>query len=517
MGVSILAGDAVPGESGSLLSVSSVTKSYGGFRALSDVSIRVETGEVVGLIGENGAGKSTLLNVICGATQPDTGSMKVRSAPYAPQNYREAMDHGVFRVYQEPALVPTLKIYENMVLGLEDKFSSHGLLRQRMIKRETFRALEVIRDLVDPERITYTYESNVRQVVDILRAMFAAKVMGIPHPIIMLDEPTGALFGQEIDILFDTIKRLRGDAAFVFVSHRLQEINDVCDRSYVVKDGSIVAEVDRGTSETELHALMVGRARSVDYYVESQQRDDVADVVLSVKELSGRLFKGVSFDIHAGEILGVSGVVGSGKEQLGRVVAGAERRSGGSLAIAGRHQTTDTPVDRKAAGVGYLPADRAGEGVVSPFNVIWNLTLASLQGEVARGPFLSPARERSVAERWIDRLSIRLSSPGSLITSLSGGNQQKVVLAKWLEADMRLLVLDNPTRGIDAGAKFEIYTLLRSLAASGMGLMLVSDDLLELVGLSHRILVMKDGEIAADLPAPAHAKPDEATVIARSV
>ena len=512
-----MGGETGASDAEDLLQVSSVTKSFGGFRALSDVTVRIGTGEVVGLIGENGAGKSTLLNIICGATQPESGSMLLRGEPYAPQDYRQAMDHGVFRVYQEPALVPTLKIYENMILGLEDKFTSAGILRQGEIKRETFKALEVIRDFVDPERVTYSYDSNVRQVVDILRAMFAARVIGIPHPIILLDEPTGALFGQEIDILFDTIKRLRGDAAFVFVSHRLQEIDDVCDRSYVVKDGAIVAEVGKGKSETELHALMVGRERSSDYYVESKQRDTLGETVLRLEGLSGRSFHDVTFDVAAGEIVGISGVVGSGKEELGRVVAGATRRSAGSLAIAGQVQSTDTPWDRKAAGIGYVPADRAGEGVIPPFTVAWNVTLASLADEVARGPFLSPGKENEVTSRWIDRLSIRTRSGRSFITSLSGGNQQKVILAKWLEAEMRLLVLDNPTRGIDAGAKFEIYSVLRSLADSGIALVVISDDLPELIGLSNRVLVMKDGRVAADLPAAAHAKPTEATVIARSV
>ena len=208
---------------------------------------------------------------------------------------------------------------------------------------------------------------------------------------------------------------------------------------------------------------------------------------------------------------------GSGKEELGRVVAGATRRSAGSLAIAGQVQSTDTPWDRKAAGIGYVPADRAGEGVIPPFTVAWNVTLASLADEVARGPFLSPGKENEVTSRWIDRLSIRTRSGRSFITSLSGGNQQKVILAKWLEAEMRLLVLDNPTRGIDAGAKFEIYSVLRSLADSGIALVVISDDLPELIGLSNRVLVMKDGRVAADLPAAAQAKPTEATVIARSV
>jgi ABC-type sugar transport system ATPase subunit len=477
----------------------------------------VRQGEVVGLIGENGAGKSTLLNVLCGVVKADRGRMSVRGEPYAPDSYAGAMGSGVFRVYQEPALIPTLRVKDNLVLGLEKSFTRAGFLNERAINRAAADALSMVGDLVDPDRMTGSYDANVRQVVEIVRAMFAASVLGVEHPLILLDEPTAALLGAEIDVLFHTIARARGRAAFVFVSHRLNEIQDIADRSYVLKDGRVVAEVGTGVSANELHELMVGRQRADDYYAETRQREDLGRTVLDVRRLTGPRFRDVSFLVRAGEIVSIAGVVGSGKEELGRVLAGDLKRDSGEIALDDVLQSRDQPSARFRAGLGYIPRDRYAEGIISAFDVASNLSLAALEQRRFGRPFLSPRAERRVAEEWRERLGIRASSVRAGALTLSGGNQQKIVISKVLQTGARVLVFDNPTRGVDAGTKSEIYALLRELTEGDIAMVLISDDLPEAIGLANRVLVMKDGEVAMEFDARAERKPREVDLIAACV
>ncbi|MDO8212287.1 sugar ABC transporter ATP-binding protein [Conexibacter sp. CPCC 206217] len=515
------------------LDLRGVTKTYGAFRALDDVSVRVGEGEVVGLIGENGAGKSTLLNVICGAVRPDAGTLTVHGADYAPRSYRDAMRRGVFRVYQEPAFVPVLSVRENMALGVETAFTRGGLIRRGALQRAVEQALEPLAGLVSPSQQMSSCDRNTQQAIEILRALFASRLLGVEHPLVLLDEPTAALVGDDLAILFETLRRLRGEASFVFVSHRLAEINDYCDRAYVLKDGGVVAEVPAGTGEEELHRLMVGRERIADYYREGEQRTAADEVLLRVEDLAGSGFEGVDLTVHAGEIVGVAGVVGSGKEQLGRAIAGAAkttrgrvevtRAGGGSDRAGGDGAGGDgasgggTPGAR-AGAVGYVPSDRQNEGAVELFSVAENVSLTSLaQAPIARGPFVDRRREREVAQGWVERLTIRTRSTDTPMGDLSGGNQQKVVLGRVLQTGVRAIVLDNPTRGVDAGAKGEIYALLRELAAEGHGIVLITDDLAEAIGLSSRIVVMKDGRSGRWFDAAPQAKPSEELLIAEMV
>jgi ribose transport system ATP-binding protein len=505
-------------DAGVALAIRGLTKSFGAFRALDDVSLDVRDGEILGLIGENGAGKSTLLNIVCGVLQPEAGEVALYGAPHAPGSYRDAMDAGVFRVYQEPALIPTLTVEQNLVLGIEDRFSRFGFLRRRAIRAAVEEALSILGGLARPDQLSGHCDANTRQAIEIVTAVFASRALGIERPLILLDEPTAALVGEEMNVLFDVLARLRGSATFVFVTHRLKEIGEQCDRAYVLKDGKVVAEVDSVADERRLHSLMVGRDRVADYYAESGQGEQFGDVALHIDGLSGPRFRNVSFEVREGELVGIAGVVGSGKESLGEVLAGARARTAGRIVIGGVEQAHDRPWERRRARLAYVPLDRHADGMIGSFPLSWNVSLPSLGAPSLRhGPLIASKRERAVARLWIDRLGIRTRSEESLLSSLSGGNQQKTVIAKCLQSGARVLVLDNPTRGVDAGAKGEIYLILRSVAEEGIGMVIVSDDLLELIGLCNRVLVMKDGELRADIPAPVVAKPSEEHIVAEMV
>jgi ribose transport system ATP-binding protein len=425
------------------------------------------------------------------------------------------MARGVFRVYQEPAFVPVLTVRENMVLGLERRFVRRGLLSGRQVHAAVSAALEPLEGLVDLNSPISACDRNTQQAIEILRALLASRVLGTSHPIILLDEPTASLVGHDLTILFDTLERLRGAASFVFVSHRLSEINDHCDRAYVLKDGKLTSEVAAGTSEAELHRLMVGRERSEDYYLEGEQGGPGAERLLVVDELTGDGFHEVSLAVNAGEIVGIAGVVGSGKEQLGRAIAGLAKTKRGRVIVTGKDGTERLPAP---GHVGYVPSDRQAEGAMELFSVARNISMSSLaEPPLRRGPFVSRAREREVARQWVQRLSIRTSSVDTPMGDLSGGNQQKVVLSRVLQTGVRVLVLDNPARGIDAGAKADLYRLLRTLAAEGHGIVLIADELPEVIGLSSRVLVMKDGRVRRSFDADPHDKPLEPTLISEMV
>lgn len=501
-----------------VLEVRDVSKSFASFRAVDGVSLQVFAGEVLGLIGENGAGKSTLLNILCGALQPDAGTVLLRGQPYAPRSYREAMMRGVLRVYQEPANVPTLTVRENMILGLEQMFARVGLISRRRVRPAVTEALNTLEGLVSPDQLMGTCDAHIQQAIEILRALFAGQTLGISEPLILLDEPTAALVGDELGVVFETMTRLRGKATFIFVSHRLQEITSECDRAYVMKDGIVVAEVGPSAAVDELHRLMVGRERSRDYYLVHEQNPPGDERVLDVEALSGARFRDVSFTLRAGEILGLAGVVGSGKEELGRVIGGAARRKAGTITVRGQHQRSDHPAARMRAGIGYVPHDRQHEGANPLLSVAGNISLASLGcPPIGRGPFISRRAERAAAARWIDDLGIRTRSADSLMSQLSGGNQQKAIIARVLQSGAGVLVLDNPTWGIDAGGKAEIYGLLRKLASAGSSIVLISDDMPELIGLSHRLMVMKDGVVTDVVNAPPEAKPREDELVREMV
>jgi ribose transport system ATP-binding protein len=372
---------------------------------------------------------------------------------------------------------------------------------------------------VDPRALTGALSFGQRQLVEIAKAFALRRIYPI-EPIILLDEPTSALSDQETAKLFEGMARWRTQASFVFVSHRLADIFATCDEIVAMKDGRVVDQrPTSGIDESALHELIVGRQRNAEYYREASQRKPAEKVALRVVDLAKpNHLRGVSFDLREGEILGVAGVLGSGKSTLARIVAGAEAQADGAVVIAG---DTLRPGSRRHAinhGVGYVPAERILAGIIGTDTVEWNLTLPNLATLRQKFlPLLSTRRSRALTVHWMARLRIRAAGYGALCRTLSGGNQQKIVFAKWLARGAHILVLDDPGRGLDVGAKEDIYTLMREIAAKGAAILLVSDNLPELIGLSNRILVLRDGAMSALIDAPEGAKPREADVVSAMV
>ena len=496
-----------------------ITKSFGGTEALRDVDFDVSMNQVVGIVGENGAGKTTLFNIISGIVAPDAGEMVCRGRPFAPTGYRDASQVGISRVFQEQALIPTIRVYENLLLSHEATYSWAGQLIDK--KRMVATAQRIIDQAgldIDVRRPTASYSFSKRQLIEIARACIVpTEVLGIQDPIVLLDEPTSALEKSDEEVFRKLITRLRERASIVFVSHRLSEVLELSDVIYVLKDGKLVATVDPASAtERVLHERMVGREREADYYHESDQLE-VADrpVVYRVQGLTrGGHYDDVSLEVRGGEIVGIGGLLNSGKSEFGKGVSGIIAPESGSVQMNDGDPELPDVCRLTARGLAYVPAERLLEGLISRFSAAWNVSLAG-GGDLFANRFgvWSGRREAEVTESYIQKLAIKASGPHVLCSTLSGGNQQKVVLARWLCRDVKVLILDNPTRGVDAGAKEEIYKLIRKLSSEGVGIILITDELLELIGLSNRVVIMRHGRVAETIDASVNAKPTERQLI----
>ncbi|MDQ0381282.1 sugar ABC transporter ATP-binding protein [Amycolatopsis thermophila] len=507
-----------PSETTPLLAVDGITRTFGPVRALRGVSLAVRRGEIVGLIGENGAGKSTLLNIVSGTDSQDDGTVLVRGREVSFRDYRQATRHGVFRIFQELALVPNLTVWENFYLSHEQEFSLGGVIRRGSAIRRARALLDRFdHGWIDPARPVGDYPFAVQQVIEILKAFALAELLGHEEPIILLDEPTAALASDEIEFLHRLLVEIKRDSAVVLVSHRLSELLEWSDRVVVFKDGATVADVPAADlSESELHYLMVGRERDQHFYREHRQGGPREEVVLELSGFGdGQHFHDIDLTVRAGEIVGIAGVLGSGKSELGRAVFGAVPARTGRMTYRGREMTRASAREMTKARAGYLPPERKDDGLLDTFTVAQNISFARVAAQ--RGPLLNLRHEQQQARHYIDTLRVKTPSPRASILHLSGGNQQKALLARWLARGVDLLILDNPTRGVDAGAKEEIYDIIRDLTADGVAVLLISDDLLEVIGLSHRVAVMKDGVLTHQVPAPPEDKPHEADLVAAMV
>lgn len=474
-----------------ILQVANIDKAFPNVRALSDVSLEVYGGEVVAFMGENGAGKSTLLKILSGDYHADTGTVTLDGEPvrfYGPKDARTA---GIRVIYQEPEIIPHITVAENVFVGELPK--RRGFVDFRELRRRTNKALQDygFEGFVDADALGSSLSPAQRHIVEILRALKPGL------KVLALDEPTSSLTDDEAALLFKLVGQLREQGiGIIYVSHRLHEIMQIADRIAVLRDGKLVGVRQAAdTTESEIVAMMVGRTLTDLFTRDHAIRDQV---VLQVANLSSRWHHDISFEIRAGEVLGLAGLIGAGRTELAKVLFGEYERDGGTVSINDKALVTHHPSDAIAAGIGLAPEDRRGEGLVLVRSVLENTVLAILS-RLSRFGIVSPSVMTSTGAPLIGKLEVKTPSLDQEVGKLSGGNQQKVVLARWLAARPAVLILDEPTRGIDVGAKAEIYRLIDELASGGIAILLISSEMPELLGLADRILVMRGGTIAGEL------------------
>ncbi|RSN48677.1 MULTISPECIES: sugar ABC transporter ATP-binding protein [Actinomadura] len=478
-------------DDGEILRVRGLRKTFPGVVALDGVDFALRPGEVHVLLGENGAGKSTLIKTLSGAHRPDEGAIEVDGRPVRIRSAQDAEDLGIATIYQEFNLVPELSVAENLFLGRPPR--RFGLVDRRAMNAAA-------RDLL--ARVGVAAEPTDRMAgLGIARSQMVeiAKALGQDARVLIMDEPTAVLTTGEVDRLFEIVARLRDEGvAVIFITHHLEEIPRIGDRVTVLRDGRSVAEVPADTPEDELVRLMVGRPIDAQY---PRERTEPGPALLEVRGLTrAGVFRDVSFEVRAGEVVGLAGLVGAGRTEVARAVFGADRPDAGEVRVDGRALPPGDVQAAMRAGLGLVPEDRKGQGLVLGADVQENLGLVTL-GRASRGGVVDRAGQRRGAGEIAGRLNVRMSGLAQEVRTLSGGNQQKVVIGKWLLADAKVLILDEPTRGIDVGAKVEIYRLVNDLTASGHAVLMISSDLPEVLGMSDRILVMARGGIAGELPA----------------
>jgi ribose transport system ATP-binding protein len=500
-----------------MFAANGISKSFVGTHALKNVDIEIRPNEVVGLIGENGAGKSTLMRILAGTHRPDSGTLTLDGQPLRLRNARDAAGHGIGMVFQEQSLLLNMTVAENIYLGQEHQFTRFGIVNWRAMNDASRRQLAKIGVDIDVTARASGLTFAARQMVELAKALTLEESVDRPL-VILLDEPTSVLSASDIDVLFARVKSLKSRASFVFVSHRLEEVLRISDRVYTMKDGAVVAEHrSRDVTAPALHEIMVGRGLHTEYYKESKQGAPRSEVIVEASKLGvAGAFHDVSFKIHAGEIIGIAGVVGSGREEITRTIGGFLPQTEGALKIKGDPVRFTSPEQAVRKSIGYIPRERRVEGLVMFLSVAENITLADLSC-VMRGGAINYKQERKLALDWIKKLRIKTPGPDAACRKLSGGNQQKVVLARWMTAGSQILILDHPTRGLDVGAKEEVYDLVRDLSAQGIAILLISDTLDETIGLSHRVLVMRDGEVTAEFDASRGKKPDQVELLREMV
>ena len=476
-----------------LLRLSSIGKRFPGVQALSDVDFDLQSGEVHVLFGENGAGKSTLINIIAGTFAPDDGTMTLRGQPIRLNSPHHARQMGINAVFQEFSLVPTLSVQDNLYLGREPKHA--GILDKAAIARGTKETLDLLEFHLDPKAQVGSLSRAEQQMVEIAKA-----IQGEPS-ILILDEPTASLTENEANRLFELIERLKGQGlGIIYITHRIQEIRRVADRVTVLRDGHAVATVAAGdVSESRLVELMTGRTIDALYPTIDYQPGAVMLQTVALKLANGRVHD-VSIDVRAGEVVGLAGLVGSGKSEIGRAAFGLEPIASGSVAIAGEvvlHPTARGMLDR---GVIYIPPDRREEGLVAMRPVRENMSLAALSlPAFSRLGLLRRRLERQTVRAIAQRLNLRPLNVERQVAYFSGGNQQKVVLGRGLARNVKVFIFDEPTTGVDVGAKVEIYGFMKELCERGAAVLLISSDLPELLHLANRSYVMHRGEVRAEL------------------
>jgi len=493
-----------------LIHMRGIVKSYPGVLALRGVDLRVDPGQVMGLVGENGAGKSTLLKVLAGATTADAGVVEVDGTPTSLRSPRDSQQAGIAVIYQELMLAEHLSIAENVFAGREPSRRGRGVDFATMNARTAQLLAELGIDASPRERVGALNVAR-RQMVEI------AKALSMDARLIVMDEPTSSLTEDEVDTLLDLVRRLRErGVGVVYVSHRMREIFAVADAITVMRDGALVGVHQvADVTPNDVVTMMVGR-ELVDMYGRRPERRPDAKPVLDVRGLhAGPRVRDVSFSVAAGEIVGMAGLVGAGRTETALAVFGQTRTTAGTVHVDGEQLRLRNPREAIAAGVAYVPEDRKQQGLFLNLPIRTNISSACLD-EVSDRGLVSHRRDREMATTLARDLRVKASSVETAVGTLSGGNQQKVVLARWLARRPRVLILDEPTRGVDVGAKAEIYRLVREIAAEGVAVLVISSELPEVLGLSDRVLVMCEGRLAGELDA-AEATEEQVMALATGV
>ncbi|MEV7872349.1 sugar ABC transporter ATP-binding protein [Streptomyces sp. NPDC088124] len=486
-----------------VLALRDVSKSFGAVRALRDVSLHLLPGEAHALAGENGAGKSTLIKTLAGVHRPDAGEILLDGAPVVFHGPADARDAGIAVIYQEPTLFPDLSIAENIFMGRQPR-RSLGRIDHRAVRETTAALMKRLGVELDPDRPARGLSIADQQIVEIAKALsFDARVL-------IMDEPTAALTGGETARLFSVVRTLRAEgAAVLFISHRLEEIFALCQRVTVLRDGRWISSRPlAGLTEDDLVRSMVGRELGELY---PKQRAAVGGTALSVRRLTREgVFRDISFEVRRGEIVALAGLVGAGRSEVAQAVFGVDRADAGEVEVAGRTLPAGSPTAAMAAGLALVPEDRRLNGLVMDLSIERNIGLTGLD-RLGRGGLVRRVLERGRAADWAVRLQLKYNRLADPVGVLSGGNQQKVVLAKWLATEPAVLIVDEPTRGIDVGTKAEVHRLLSALAADGLAVLMISSDLPEVLGMADRVLVMHEGRLTAEIP---RAEANEETVMA---
>ncbi len=474
-----------------LLHMRGITKSFPGVKALQSVEFKLERGEIHALLGENGAGKSTLMKILSGVYQKDEGEILLDGQAASIADPRQAMAQGISIIHQEMNLVPELTVMENIYLGAEPT-RLFGFVDWRKMETAASNVLAQLGSDIKPDAVVSSLSIGQQQMVEI------AKALSVDTKILIMDEPTAALTERETERLFEIVRKLAADGVgIVYISHRMEELFALSQRITVMRDGMYIATVETAAvSFDELIRLMVGRDVTQRF---PKQTAQLGEEVLRVEKLNRPgLLENISLSVHAGEVVGVAGLMGAGRTEMARAIFGADPLASGDVFVSGKKQSIKDPADAIRAGIGLITEDRKNQGLVLNLSVGENMALASLDERCSAG-FVRQREENDAVRENIEKLKIRTPGAAQLVKNLSGGNQQKVVIAKWLLTKPKVLIMDEPTRGVDVGAKAEIYHIMNMLTAAGVGILMISSELPEVLGMSDRVMVMHRGRLAGEL------------------
>ncbi|EGQ26819.1 ribose ABC superfamily ATP binding cassette transporter, ABC protein [Sporosarcina newyorkensis 2681] len=476
-----------------MIAMSGISKSFNGNKVLEDVQFEVKKGEIHALMGENGAGKSTMMKILTGIYSRDAGEVWVKGEKVEFKNAKEAEAAGIAVIHQELNILPDLTVAENLYLGNEQTFGKSGILKTKEMNRQAEEILSKLGLDIDARTVTRELSVGKQQIIEI------AKAVSSNAEVIIMDEPTAALTDREIETLFATVRSLQAQGvSFVYISHRMEEIFAMCDRITILRDGQYVGvRKIKETTFEEIVQMMVGRELGERFPKRSL---DIGDVKLKVEGLThDGFFEDVSFEVRKGEILGIAGLMGAGRTEVIQSIFGYRKLTAGQIFIDGKPVTISNPMQAKKLCIGYVTEDRKSEGLILDFSVRDNMSLTNFD-RISQSAIIRKAKENALYDLMSKRLRVRTSGPDQAVKSLSGGNQQKVVIAKWLGIEPDILFLDEPTRGVDVGAKKEIYSIINELAERGVAIVMISSELPEVIGMADRVLVMHEGQLMADIP-----------------